>query len=194
MKTQIQHAKVWAIALTIAGMTVTAAAQQPAGQAPPAPPAGGAAQAPPQTLDRYIVGQAQPPVEPGASIREMTLEQAIDIALENNLDLKVAKMNPQIQDYSLQAARATFKPVLSGNFSNNHASTLSTNTLDAVSTNRITQAQTYGTTLSQNLLVLGRELLGQLQHRAQQRQQRKRHSTGQLFRRHSSELQPADAG
>ena len=36
------------------------------------------------------------------------------LALEKNLDLKVARMNPQIVDYSLQSARAAFLPTFTG--------------------------------------------------------------------------------
>jgi HAE1 family hydrophobic/amphiphilic exporter-1 len=144
--TKTEHARVWVIALAIVGMATAASAQQPA-----APQGGPSAPAQTPTVDRYVVGQAKPPVEPGASIRDMTLEQAINISLENNLDLKVARMNPQIQDYSLQSARANFTPTLSATFNQNHTSTLSTSLLDAVTSNRITQSQTYSTTLSQNM-------------------------------------------
>jgi len=141
------NVKVWAVALACASFATSAAAQQPAAQ-PPAPPAPGQT----ATVDRYVVGQAKPPADPGASVRDMSLEQAIQIALENNLDLKVARMNPQIQDYSLQAARATFKPVMSATFNQNHQSTLSTNVLDNVGGgNRLVQSQTYSTQLTQSL-------------------------------------------
>jgi outer membrane protein len=102
-------------------------------------------------IDKYVVGQAQPPVEPGTSVRSLTLEQAIAIALENNLDLKVQRMNPQIQDYNLLSAQAVYRPTLTGSFNQNHTSAVSTSLLDAVTTNRITQSQTYQTALSQNL-------------------------------------------
>jgi outer membrane protein len=84
----------------------------------------------------------------------MSLQQAIEIALENNLDLKVAKMNPQIQDYSIQAARAAFKPTLNGNFNQNHSSAVSVNTLDGVPV-VVNQTQTYSTGLSQSLTKFG---------------------------------------
>ncbi len=148
----IRHARTWTLVAAIFGLVAPALAQQP----PPAPAPGGAAQAPgqPATVEPYIVGQAKPPVEPGASLRDMTLEQAIEIALENNLDLKVARMNPQITDYSLQAARAAFRPTLSGNFNQNHSSQVSTNTLEGVS-RVINQQQSYNTQLSQSLPKFG---------------------------------------
>ena len=101
-------------------------------------------------IDPYVVGQAQPPVEPGTSVRNLTLEQAVAIALENNLDLKVARMNPQIQDYNLQSSRAVYRPVLSGTFNQNHSSTPLTDATQIVPV-QISQSQSYQTALSQNL-------------------------------------------
>ena len=132
MTRQMRNVKVWVVGLTMAGLTVTTAAQQPAAQRPATP-------APPPVTDSYVVGQAKPPVDPGESVKDMTLEDAIQAALENNLALKVAKMSPQIQDYNLQSARASFKPVFAGTLGENHSSTVSTSLLDAVTTNRITQ-------------------------------------------------------
>ncbi len=150
----IRNARTWAVAAAIFGLVGAAAlAQQPAPAPPQAPaqvPATPPQTPPPETIEPYVMGQAKPPVEPGASLRDMSLEQAIEIALENNLDLKVARMNPQIQDYSLQAARAAFKPTLSGNFNQNHSSQVSTSSLDGVST-IVNQQQTYNTSLSQSL-------------------------------------------
>ena len=58
----------------------------------------------------YVVGQAKPPEVPGTAVMDLTLEQAVQIALEKNLTLKAAKLNPQLIDYSLQSARAAFLP------------------------------------------------------------------------------------
>ena len=125
-----------------------AIAQQPAGPAVPAAPA----QA--QTTNPYVVGQAKPPVEAGASLRDLSLEQAVQIALENNLDLKVARMNPQIQDYSLVQARAAFRPTLAGNFQNQSSSRVSTNANEGVPS-VVTATQTYGSSISQNISKFG---------------------------------------
>src|SRR5215831_8329917 len=134
MARKIQSVKVWTLALTVAG-TVATAAQQPAPAQPGgAEPAAQAAGPQPQRVDTYIVGQAKPPVEPGTGLKDMTLEQAIEIALENNLDLKVAKMNPQIQDYALVQSRAVFRPTVTASFNQNHASQPNTDVTQVVST------------------------------------------------------------
>ena len=147
----IRNVRTWALTAAMGGLVVPAAlAQQPAPATPPAP----AQTPPPATVEPYVMGQAKPPAEPGASLRDMSLEQAIEISLENNLDLKVARMNPQIQDYSLSAARAAFRPTLSGTFNQQHSSVISTNVLEGVPT-VITQNQNYNTALSQQLSKFG---------------------------------------
>ena len=54
--------------------------------------------------DTYEVGTALPPVDPGRTLVEITVEDAIERALEMNLNIQTARLNPQIQRYSLQAA------------------------------------------------------------------------------------------
>jgi outer membrane protein len=84
-------------------------------------------QAPP---DRYEVGQALPPLEPGGTLVEMTLEEAIARALERNLDIQTARLTPEVQAYALQASRAVFVPTVSGNFGYNNSTNQSTSQLD----------------------------------------------------------------
>jgi outer membrane protein TolC len=81
----------------------------PSAQAPAAPPANA-------TVDHYVVGEAVPTARPGTTLLNLTLEQAMDMALENNLDLKAARMNPPGVDYQLAAARASFLPQLQGQY------------------------------------------------------------------------------
>ena len=101
-------AAAWTAAAVL--LATTASAQQAA-------PAGAqAAQA-----ERYVVGQAKPPEVPGSVLRNMSLEDAYAVALENNLDLKVARMDPQGVDYQLQAARAAYAPRLTGSYAYNNA-------------------------------------------------------------------------
>src|SRR5262245_16865091 len=71
-------------------------------------------------IDPYVVGQAKPPAQPGQRLLDLTLTQAIDLALEKNLDLKVARMDPQKIDYSLRSARAAFMPRYSSTYSYNN--------------------------------------------------------------------------
>jgi outer membrane protein TolC len=143
-----RNVQVWAVVLSIGAfgsLTATASAQEPA-PASPAP----APQAAQQPVDRYIVGQAQPPVEAGKQIRELTLEEAMIIALERNLGLQVAKMAPQGVDYQLQAARASFVPNFTTSYSYSNNKSPSNDNLDGVAS--ITNvSQSYNGGMSQTL-------------------------------------------
>jgi hypothetical protein len=59
-------------------------------------------------VDRYVVGPAVPEPTEGSSMLPLTLEQAMEMALEKNLDLKVARMNPQGVDLNYGAYRHRF--------------------------------------------------------------------------------------
>jgi outer membrane protein TolC len=85
-----------------------------------------------QPVDQYVVGQAKPPEVPGTTIRDLTLEQAVQIALEKNLSLQVAKLNPQLLDYSLQSARAAFLPRYSSTYSISNSTSPSNDRTDGI--------------------------------------------------------------
>ncbi len=94
-------------------------------------------------IDRYVVGQAKPPDIAGQQLLDLTLEQAMQTALDKNLELQVARVNPQIQDYNLASARAAFIPTLTASFNQNRSSSVTTSALDNVSTNLTNQSQAY---------------------------------------------------
>ena len=111
---------------------------------------------PPQA-ETYVVGQAQPPVEPGTTLVPMTLEQAIARALEQNLDVQSARLTPEIQNYALDAARAAFSPTLSTTYGYNNSTTQSTNQLDG-GARVVSQRQTLNTSLSKPMPWMGGRL------------------------------------
>ena len=82
------------------------------------------------TSPSYEVGRALPPADPDVSVVELTLAEAIDRALENNLGLQSARLNPEIQELGLDQARAAFRPTLSTSLGYNNASNQSTSQLD----------------------------------------------------------------
>jgi len=103
-------------------------------------PLGGVAQdrmAPPET-DLYEPGRALPPVEPGGTLVPLTLDEAIARALEHNLDIQSARLAPQMQEYTLIAARSAFNPTLNTSLGYNNQTSQSTSQLDggARTTNR----------------------------------------------------------
>ncbi|MCC7044278.1 MAG: TolC family protein [Acidobacteria bacterium] len=116
----LRNQKMWAFALGVALVPAQALAQQATAAGQQVGPA----------VDRYQVGQATPEPTPGSSMLPLTLEQAMDMALEKNLDLKVARMNPQGVDYQLASARAAFMPQLTSLYSYRDAASPNNNRLE----------------------------------------------------------------
>lgn len=135
-----RHIAVWTMVGLVGVMTPVVSAQQ---AAPPpatpepqqqqtAAPTALAQQTPP--IDKYVVGRAQPPTDllPGREVKDLTLEQATAIAIENNLNLKATKMGPQSVDYQLAAARAGFVPSMNAGYTFSNSQQASNNTLEGV--------------------------------------------------------------
>jgi outer membrane protein TolC len=129
---------------------------QDAKPAAPAPQAGGPQTGGPQTtpqaqtIDRYVVGSARPPVEPGTELLELTLDQAYALALEKNLDLKVARMTPILNDYTLQSMRGAYRPNFSGSYGYSNNRTPSNNVLEGVE-NVINIGQNFSSSVNQTI-------------------------------------------
>lgn len=49
-----------------------------------------------------------------ASVRRLTMDEAVELALEQNLNLRVERINPRIQDEVVDQARAVWLPVIFG--------------------------------------------------------------------------------
>ena len=56
---------------------------------------------------------------PAPNTKRLTVDEAVKLALEHNLGVQVARVNPQIQDYSIAQARANWAPTLTSSFSTN---------------------------------------------------------------------------
>jgi outer membrane protein TolC len=98
-------------------------------------------------VESYTVGAALPPLDPGGVLTPMSLQQAIDRALEVNLSLQSARLNPEIQDFNLQSAQAAFSPTLTSNVGFNNQTSQSTSQLDGGSSITNKRA-TFNTSLS----------------------------------------------
>jgi outer membrane protein TolC len=79
--------------LSLLATAVPALAQQ---ATPPQPPAGG-------TMGR-VQGEA----------RRITIDEAVKLALEQNLDVQVERLNPELRDLAVSSARTAWTPVVSG--------------------------------------------------------------------------------
>lgn len=56
-----------------------------------------------------------PPLQPGTRV-ELTLDTAVERALERNLDIAVERLNPQTFDFSIAAIEANYRPTFTSNF------------------------------------------------------------------------------
>src|ERR1044071_6160106 len=56
------------------------------------------------------VAAQQAPLAP--QVRQLTVDDAVRLALENNLGIRVARIDPQIEDLSVALARAAWHPTL----------------------------------------------------------------------------------
>ncbi len=101
----------------------------------------------PAQAQPYVVGQALPPLDPGKTLITMTLEEAIARALESNLDVQSARLDPVIQTYALRVARAAFSPTLSMTVGYNNATNQSTSQLDG-GARTSSERTTFNTSLS----------------------------------------------
>jgi len=110
-----------------------------------------------QEGDPYEVGTALPPLQGGRVLVEITLDEAIALALERNLDVQSARLNPQIQRYSLQAAEAAFSTTLSSTYGYNSSTNQSTSQLDGGLLTS-TQRQTFNASISKMMPFYGGRL------------------------------------
>ncbi len=98
MRTRVFGACLAAAWLAAYGMQVSVSAQAGA-------PQGGAA-----------------PATQAPQVRRLTDEEAVRLALENNLGIRIARFEPQIQDINILSARAGYTPVFTSVFQQNNSS------------------------------------------------------------------------
>jgi outer membrane protein len=49
-------------------------------------------------------------MEPQGPVRRLSIDEAVALALEQNLDLQVERLNPQVQDYAISVASSSWTP------------------------------------------------------------------------------------
>jgi outer membrane protein len=87
-----------------------------------------------------------------AAVR-LTLDDAIKLALDRNLDISVQRLNPQTFDFSLASLRSVYRPTLTSTVSQQSQTNPSTSTISgaAVGTGIVQGTTTYNGGLSQNI-------------------------------------------
>lgn len=96
-------------------------------------------------------------VQPGTSsgaLRELRLEEAVNLALEKNLDIQVAKLEPQSVDFLVAGFRNQFQPVLASTVGQRDLFQLPTRTINGG--DRVSQATTtYNASIAQEIPLFG---------------------------------------
>jgi outer membrane protein TolC len=64
------------------------------------------------TVMAMVLALAPPAAAQSPEVRRLTAEEAVRLALENNLGIRVARIDPQIQDLGVARARAAWYPTL----------------------------------------------------------------------------------
>jgi outer membrane protein TolC len=67
-------------------------------------------------LPAFAQAPAAQPLPPGP-VRQLSMEAAISLALQNNLGLRVERINPELQDLAIAQARTVWTPNLTGSLS-----------------------------------------------------------------------------
>ena len=88
--------RIWSVGLLVLFGTARAAAQTP-------------------TFDVTRLVEGGPPPQ-AHRVFDLTVDDAIERALDRNLDIAVERLNPQLQDLSIAEANAAFMPNLNSNF------------------------------------------------------------------------------
>ncbi|HEX4345966.1 MAG TPA: TolC family protein [Vicinamibacterales bacterium] len=80
---------------------------------------------------RTPAASAQAPQAPAApgQVLNVTLDDAVKMALDRNLDIAVQRLNPQINDVAVASALTVFKPIISSNLSQRSSENEPTSTL-----------------------------------------------------------------
>ena len=110
-----------------------------------------------QEEEPYELGTALPPLLPGRALAEISVDEAVARALEMNLDIQTARLNPEIQRRALEAAEATFSPTLNSTYGYNNSTNQSISQLDGG--NRIsTVRQTFNASINKAMPWYGGQL------------------------------------
>lgn len=85
-------------------------------------------------------GAPQPAAGPVADLR---LEDAVARAMDQNIDLAVARLGPQLQDLSLAQTRSAYRPTVGATFGDASRASMATSTISGAAAGAVTSSQTY---------------------------------------------------
>jgi outer membrane protein TolC len=87
------------------------------------------------------------------TVLTLSLEEAIQLALSNNLDISVQRLNPRTFDFALSSLRSAYRPTLNSTISQQVQTNPSTQTISggSVGTGILSRTTTYNMSLAQDL-------------------------------------------
>ncbi len=85
-------------------------------------------------------GQATPQAGTDAGVMKLSIDDAVRMALEQNLSLQVQRVNPQIQDQTIATVRSAWVPNLVSSFSNGRTESPAGNIFSGTGTTQINDA------------------------------------------------------
>jgi outer membrane protein len=117
-----------AVVIGIGVMFVCGPALSAFGQPPQTTPPAGQEPAQAQTMPKVAPPRPVSPVENGSPL---SIEDAVKMALENNLGIKAQRMNPEMAEYALEQVQASYAPSLLSSFSRTNSAAPPTDFLSA---------------------------------------------------------------
>ncbi|MGH9145115.1 MAG: TolC family protein, partial [Vicinamibacterales bacterium] len=105
-----------------------------------------------QAAERFAAG-GDVPVATGqaGAPYNVSLDDAVKLALEHNLDIQVERLNPQTFDFAIAALQSTYQPNFTTAFTNNNQVTLSNSQLTTSAASVDTGNMFWNTGITQNL-------------------------------------------
>lgn len=100
-----------------------------------------------------LAGAQAPPVAP--QVRRLTVEEAVRLALENNLGIQIARFDPRVEDLNVAQARAGWAPSFTSTFQSNSADSPNTSFLAGGEGAKTSNDQVTGTAGIQAVLPWG---------------------------------------
>ena len=130
MRTIVTTTCLLAVIAAAFGTQVSVSAQAPAAsaQAYLSPSVGGSARGPVSLLVAAQQAAAALPPADGRPVRRLTADEAVKLAVENNLGIQISRLDPQIEDLNILAARGQWTPAFVSTFQNNSIQRPTSNT------------------------------------------------------------------
>ena len=94
---------------------------------------------------------AQTAAQPAETVRRITIDEAVKLALEQNLGIQIQRLDPQIQDIGISQARSFWAPQFASTFSRQSQTSQATNSLAGGASSISNGTLASSVSLSQNL-------------------------------------------